>query len=128
MGDGKKKGGDSSSSSDKKKAKKDKKVKKEAKKKKTGKKKSSDSSSSGSGAEVQKEKKAKTSKLLPPEEGIKRFEFTVEDTGPLGVRFSGGFPPLILEVKSGTPAHAKGVTPTLEVHAVNGMPLVTNNQ
>jgi len=128
----------------KKKKKKEKKSKKDKKKKKEkkGKKKessSSDSSDSGSeaehGAEAAALKEAgvllpppkQSLELQPPEEGIKRFEYTAEEVGPLGVRFSGGFPPLILAVNPGSFAEKKGVPVNFEVHAVNGLALVPQN-
>lgn len=69
-----------------------------------------------------------SAELPAPEEGIQRFEFTIEDAGPLGLRFSGGSPPLILAVKPGTPAAKKRVPENYEVHAVNGLALVPDNQ
>lgn len=66
--------------------------------------------------------------LPPPEEGILRFEFTVDEIGPLGLRFSAGYPPLILEVHADTFAGRKGVPSNFEVHAINGMALVPMNR
>jgi len=137
--------------SKKKKKKESKKGKKEKKKKKEkkGKKESSSSSSSSSGS-AEKAKEAKKRKeekvpeapdlvapvappgpaaeLLPPEEGIKRFHFSAEEAGPLGLRFSGGFPPLILAVNAESFAGRKGVPPNFEVHAINGLALVPANR
>jgi len=66
--------------------------------------------------------------LPPPEEGILRFEFTTEESGPLGLRFSAGYPPLILEVHAETFAGRKGVPSNHEVHAINGLALVPMNR
>merc|ERR1711953_138843 len=66
--------------------------------------------------------------LAPPEEGIQRFEFSADEDGPLGLRFSGGFPPMILEVKEGTFAKQKGMPQGFEVHAINGLELVQKNR
>jgi len=65
--------------------------------------------------------------LPPPEEGILRFEFTADEDGPLGVRFSGGFPPMILTVNPDTHASRKGIPINHSVHAVNGLPMVEQN-
>lgn len=65
--------------------------------------------------------------LPPPEEGILRFEFTAEDVGPLGLKFSPGFPPLILQVHPDTHAERKGIPANHEVHAVNGLLMVPQN-
>lgn len=132
----------------KKKSEKDKKVKKkDKKKKKQESSSSSNSEKSNDGAEqaegeevVQKTVEpvpASSStatvtpvpvELPPPEDGIKRFEFTTDQTGPLGLRFSGGFPPLILQVNPDSFAGKKGVPPNFEVHAINGLPLVPQNR
>mmetsp|Transcript_11436 Transcript_11436/g.21654 ORF Transcript_11436/g.21654 Transcript_11436/m.21654 type:complete len:326 (-) Transcript_11436:35-1012(-) len=151
MGKKKKDSSDSSEESKKKKKKKDsKKKKKEVKKKKDKKKKDKkkkdkkkDSSSSSSGSEEdgsggEKAEEATSPKksaelmkppleLSPPEEGILRFVFTVEEVGPLGLRFSGGFPPMILAVNPDTFASKKKIPATYEVHAVNGLALVPQN-
>merc|ERR1719510_1520930 len=66
--------------------------------------------------------------LPPPEEGILRFEFYADEVGPLGLRFSAGYPPLILEVHADTFAGRKGVPPNFEVHAINGLALVPMNR
>lgn len=66
--------------------------------------------------------------LPPPEEGIQRFEYSVDESGPLGLRFSAGFPPLILEVKPDSMSAKKGVPATFEVHAINGLALVPQNR
>jgi hypothetical protein len=138
---------------DAKKKKKDKKKDKKDKKKKKGKKESSSSSSSSSSESAGDEKKAKKAKkgdgedaeaaeaqllaivppkhslhLPPPEEGILRFEFTADETGPLGVRFGSGFPPLILAVSSDSFAGKKGVPAAHEVHAINGLALIPQNK
>eukprot|EP00811_Abedinium_folium_P027419 NODE_4158_length_1928_cov_7.997779.p1 GENE.NODE_4158_length_1928_cov_7.997779~~NODE_4158_length_1928_cov_7.997779.p1 ORF type:complete len:343 (-),score=153.02 NODE_4158_length_1928_cov_7.997779:824-1852(-) len=66
---------------------------------------------------------------LPPlEEGIQRFHFSVEEEGSLGVRFSGGFPPLVLNVNPDSHASKKGMPINVEVHAINGLPLVLQNR
>jgi len=65
--------------------------------------------------------------LAPPEDGIKRFEFTTSESGPIGVRFSGGFPPLIIGVTPDSSAAKKKVPLNFEVHAINGHALVTQN-
>jgi len=65
--------------------------------------------------------------LAPPEDGIQRFEYLADETGPLGVRFSGGFPPLILAVLPDSHAARKSIPVNFEVHAVNGNPLVPQN-
>lgn len=66
---------------------------------------------------------------LPPlEEGILRFEFTLEEKGALGVRFSGGSPPMILSVAPDSFASKKGIPVNYEVHAINGLALVQQNQ
>lgn len=65
--------------------------------------------------------------LPPPEEGIMRFEFSAEEKGPLGLSFSGGFPPLILAVLPGSHASTKGMPAMHEVHAINGLALVQQN-
>jgi len=64
--------------------------------------------------------------LPAPEEGIKRFIFQESET-PLGVRFSAGFPPLILNLTPDGFSAKKGVPPNSEVHAVNGHALVPQN-
>lgn len=66
--------------------------------------------------------------LPPPEEGIQRFEYSTDEVGPLGLKFSGGFPPLILDVKAGSPAEKKGIPVNFEVHAINGLALVPQNK
>eukprot|EP00929_Paragymnodinium_shiwhaense_P019611 TRINITY_DN13315_c0_g1_i1.p1 TRINITY_DN13315_c0_g1~~TRINITY_DN13315_c0_g1_i1.p1 ORF type:complete len:325 (+),score=153.50 TRINITY_DN13315_c0_g1_i1:131-1105(+) len=149
MGKKRKSSSDSDEESKKKKKKTDKKKKKDAKKdkkkdkkkkdkkkkegKKNKKKGSSDSSSSGSSSEdgkvgVEDIAPPKHSLSLPaPEDGIKRFEFTAEEAGPLGVRFSGGFPPMIISVTADSFAAKKGVAMNHEVHAINGLELVQRN-
>jgi len=149
--DGKKKKKDEK----KKKKKDDKKSKKDKKKKKKDTKKakkvdstSSSSGSSGSTSIDEKNAKRKRHKddkelealvagngmpvsakdLPPPEEGILRFEFREDETGPLGLRFSAGYPPLILEVHADTFAGRKGVPSNFEVHAINGLALVPINR
>jgi len=69
----------------------------------------------------------KLDNLTPPEDGIQRFIFEVSEKGPLGLRFSGGFPPLILAVLPDTFAAKKNVPPNFEVHAINGHALVPQN-
>jgi len=70
-----------------------------------------------------------SAKDLPlPEEGILRFEFYADEVGPLGLRFSAGYPPLILEVHADTFAGRRGVPPNFEVHAINGLALVPLNR
>jgi len=139
----------------KKKKKKEAKKKKDKRKKKESKKgKKQDSSSSSSDSSSSADKTAKDAKrrkedkggeaglkgdlglvspqhsleIPPPEEGIRRFEFTAEETGPLGLRFSGGFPPLILAVNAESFAGRKGVPSNFEVHAINGLALVPQNR
>jgi len=137
---------------DGKKNKKDKKKKKDSKKGKKVESTSSSSDSSGSTSvdeKVGKDAKKKRNKedkeleamiidngaqkvsakdLPPPEEGILRFEFTADEVGPLGLRFSAGYPPLILEVHADTFAGRKGVPSNFEVHAINGLALVPLNR
>eukprot|EP00928_Gymnodinium_smaydae_P088102 TRINITY_DN72246_c0_g1_i1.p1 TRINITY_DN72246_c0_g1~~TRINITY_DN72246_c0_g1_i1.p1 ORF type:complete len:322 (-),score=102.37 TRINITY_DN72246_c0_g1_i1:46-1011(-) len=125
------------------KKKKDKKAKKDKKKKtkeaKKGKKKDSSSSgsdsSSGSGSDentVGVEKFAAPAasgiELPEPQEGILRFVWEPDEVGPLGLRFSGGCPPMILSVNPGSPAATKGVPVNCEVHAINGLELVGRNR
>uniref|UniRef100_A0A7S4WCU6 PDZ domain-containing protein n=1 Tax=Alexandrium monilatum TaxID=311494 RepID=A0A7S4WCU6_9DINO len=69
-----------------------------------------------------------TADLPPPEEGIRRFHFAADEAGPLGLRFSGGFPPLILAVNAESFAGRKGVPENYEVHAINGLALVPQNR
>ncbi|CAK9024840.1 Leucine-zipper-like transcriptional regulator 1 [Durusdinium trenchii] len=145
------------SDDDKKKKKKDKdkkkkeKKKKEKKKAKKEKKKSSSSSSSSSDADaakpedVLKEKAAglatataaateaeappvNLDSLPPVEEGILRFEFSIEEVGPLGLRFSGGSPPMILSVAPDSFAKKKAIPANHEVRAINGLALLPQNQ
>ena len=126
---------------DKDKKKKDKK-KKDKKKNKKAKKSSSDSSDSSS-EEVPLEAKAKVEEVLKPpaeaepvnldslppvEEGILRFQFSTEEQGPLGLRFSGGSPPMILSVAADSFAKKKGIPQNHEVHAINGLALLPQNQ
>ncbi|CAE8646627.1 unnamed protein product [Polarella glacialis] len=66
--------------------------------------------------------------LPPVEAGIKRFEFKVDEVGPLGLRFSGGFPPMILAVLPDTFAQKKKIPANYEVHAINGLPMVPENR
>lgn len=66
--------------------------------------------------------------LPAPEEGIRRFTYSLEEVGPLGLRFSGGFPPLILSVAPESFSGKKGVPAIHEVHAINGLPLVPQNR
>lgn len=134
---------------DKKKKKKEKKDKKKDKKKKDKKKKSSSSSSSSSSSDSAsddaKRQKTENGKVtspqkvfepppvklddLPPvEDGILRFTFSVGEKGPLGVRFSGGFPPMILSVNADSFAQKKKIPLNHEVHAINGLPLLPQNQ
>lgn len=137
------------SDDDKKKKKKDKdkkkkeKKKKEKKKAKKEKKKSSSSSSSSSDADaakpedVLKEKAAglatataaateaeappvNLDSLPPVEEGILRFEFSIEEVGPLGLRFSGGSPPMILSVAPDSFAKKKAIPANHEVRLGGG--------
>lgn len=150
---GKKRKADSDDEEDaKKKKKRDKKEKKKVKKKrdkskkkkekKKGKKQESSSSESSSGSS-DGEPDAKKRKgdgealvaappcvveLPPPEEGILRFEFSIEEGGPLGLRFSGGFPPLILAVNPDSSSSKKGIPPNHEVHAINGLELVPEHR
>ena len=134
---------------DKKKKKDKDKKKKDKKKSKKAKKSSSDSSDSTSEeAEAPKAKEAKEAKeevkpqkvapveeapvnldsLPPVEEGILRFEFSTEEQGPLGLRFSGGSPPMILSVAPDSFAKKKGIPQNHEVHAINGLALLPQNQ
>ncbi|CAE7719807.1 LZTR1 [Symbiodinium sp. CCMP2592] len=147
---------DSDSDDKKKKKKKDKDKKKKDKKKKDKKKKKAkkESSSSDSSSSEEEDKTqsldraakdgqaelAATPKAefepppvnldaLPPlEDGILRFEFTLEEKGALGVRFSGGSPPMILSVAPDSFASKKGIPVNYEVHAINGLALVQQNQ
>eukprot|EP00747_Dinoflagellata_sp_TGD_P032981 gnl/TRDRNA2_/TRDRNA2_136328_c3_seq2.p1 gnl/TRDRNA2_/TRDRNA2_136328_c3~~gnl/TRDRNA2_/TRDRNA2_136328_c3_seq2.p1 ORF type:complete len:333 (+),score=119.53 gnl/TRDRNA2_/TRDRNA2_136328_c3_seq2:149-1000(+) len=64
--------------------------------------------------------------LPPVQEGILRFTFVEGDT-PLGVSFSGGFPPMILSVKPDSAAARKGVPVNHEVHMINGIAMVQAN-
>lgn len=65
--------------------------------------------------------------LSPPEDGIKRFIFQADEVGPLGLRFSGGFPPMILAVLPDTFASKKKMLENWEVHAINGHAVVPQN-
>jgi len=135
-----------------KKKKKDKKDRKKDKKKKDvkkGKRKdtSSSDSSSDNSAGLEKDSKRRrgdgddasgvllvdggpdtTMEMAPPEDGILRFQFSVAEEGSLGVRFSAGFPPLILTVHPGSFAAKKGVPVNHEVHAINGLELVPDHR
>jgi len=138
---------------DKKKDKKKAKKEKKKSKKKEKKAKSSSSSESGSASEAAQQQphsdeeqppeaddapspkvvsvvsmwKAPT-ELAPVEEGILRFEYSADEVGPLGVRLSGGNPPMVLAVNPGTFAEKKGIPMNHEVHAINGFMLVPDNQ
>jgi len=131
-----------------KKKKKDKKTKKDKKKdKKKKKKESSGSSSDSDSGAAEKDEEAGSPKVasskalpefeappvnlsdIPPaEEGICRFHFSVEEKGPLGVRFSGGSPPMILAVNPDSFASKKKIPVNHEVHAINGLAMVPQNQ
>jgi len=126
---------------DKDKKKKEKKKKDKKKSKKTKKSSSSSDSSSddpepkqGKPEEVQKPPQAELEapvnldSLPPIEEGILRFQFTTEEQGPLGLRFSGGSPPMILSVAPDSFAKKKGIPENHEVHAINGLALLPQNQ
>lgn len=148
--DVKKKKKDKKKGKDKKKEKSKKKEKKKDKKKDKKKQESSSSSDSSGGEEAIEEKQVEAEKevvkvdlqppkedysppvnldeLAPPEEGIRRFMYTTEEAGPLGLRFSGGFPPLILAVTPESFSGKKGVPANFEVHAINGFPLVPQNR
>merc|ERR1712232_1120121 len=127
----------------KKDAKKNKKKKDKKKKKDSSSSSSSSSSDSGGGEKKAKKRKADPEgeaemiaivppkhslELVPPEEGILRFEFTADETGPLGVRFGSGFPPLILSVNPDSFAGKEGVPAAHEVHAINGLALIPQNK
>eukprot|EP00927_Polykrikos_kofoidii_P051259 TRINITY_DN45046_c0_g1_i1.p1 TRINITY_DN45046_c0_g1~~TRINITY_DN45046_c0_g1_i1.p1 ORF type:complete len:332 (+),score=111.39 TRINITY_DN45046_c0_g1_i1:77-1072(+) len=122
---------------------KDRKKKKKKDSKKTKKKVSSSSVSSESSGESSTAREAPAKKsveqdagevvhavcVLPPvEEGMRRFEFSAQEVGPLGLKFSGGFPPLILSIAPGSFAEKKGVPANFEVHAINGLELVQKNR
>jgi len=132
------------------KKKKDKKDKKKKDKKSKKKASSSSSSSDGSGSSasaptVKKQKKddageeeivllpppaapkVNLDSLPPPEEGIQRFIFTEAEVGPLGLRFSGGFPPMILSLIDDSFAAKKKIPVNFEVHAINGNGLIPQN-
>ncbi|CAJ1327814.1 unnamed protein product [Effrenium voratum] len=132
-----------SDSDKKKKKKKDKKKDKKKKEKKDKKKKAKSSSSSSSsageaavGLPVEPNAAAAAPELnvvnmdaLPAlEEGILRFEFSSQEQGPLGLRFSGGSPPMILHVAPGSFADKKSIPTNHEVHAINGLALLPQNQ
>lgn len=66
--------------------------------------------------------------MPPVEEGILRFEFSIEEVGPLGLRFSGGSPPMILSVAPDSFAKKKAIPANHEVRAINGLALLPQNQ
>lgn len=65
--------------------------------------------------------------LLPVEVGILRFEYSADEVGPLGVKLSGGNPPMVLSVNPGTFAEKKNIPVNHEVHAINGFALTKEN-
>ena len=145
---GKRKDSDDDKKKKKKEKKKKEKKKKDKKKTKKAKKDSSSSDSSSSDApdvskleevvkpmatvaavaQVEAEAPVNLESLPPVEEGILRFQFTTSEVGPLGLRFSGGSPPMILSVAADSFAKKKGIPANHEVHAINGLALLPQNQ
>jgi len=108
---------DSSSSAGKKKTKRKdkKKVKKPEKKDKKDKK-------------DKKEKRRPVELEIPaPPPGILRVTYSQDESGPLGLKFSAGCPPIVLAVHKDSPAEAKGVPLNCTVGWVNGVELLKRN-